>query len=377
MSEYQYYEFRALDRPLTQKELAVLHSISSRAEITSTSFINTYNWGDLKADPDKLVEKYFDAFLYVANWGTRRFVMRLPKTAVDWKSVSSYGALEDGCVRECADFVIVELSTELEAPEEAEGEGWMASLLPLRAELLRGDLRCLYLGWLRGVQDGDFDDDEKEPEVPPGLGSLSGALDTLADFLDLDEHLIEAAAETSASEPHAPAESELSEWVRQLPDAVKNAWLIRAVTGRSPDIGAEILRRFHLQHAGNVKPAAPLRTVGELLAGARTRAEAAERQAAEKRAAAESKRKKEQEEARASHLNTMKGREPALWKQVTALVQTKRSNDYDRAIEILIDLRDLASRGGQEGKFQSALAQVRADHQSKPSFLRRLTAAKL
>jgi len=43
MSEYQYYEFRALDRPLTKKAMGVLRSISSRAEITSTSFINTYN----------------------------------------------------------------------------------------------------------------------------------------------------------------------------------------------------------------------------------------------------------------------------------------------------------------------------------------------
>ena len=57
MSEYQYCEFRALDRPLTKKEMGVLRSISSRAEITSTSFINTYNWGDLKADPDKLIQK--------------------------------------------------------------------------------------------------------------------------------------------------------------------------------------------------------------------------------------------------------------------------------------------------------------------------------
>ena len=57
MSEYQYYEFRALDRPLNKKEMGVLRSISSRAEITSTSFINTYNWSDLKADPDKLIQK--------------------------------------------------------------------------------------------------------------------------------------------------------------------------------------------------------------------------------------------------------------------------------------------------------------------------------
>ena len=73
MSEYQYYDFRALDRPLTRNEMATLRSISTRAAITATSFTNHYEWGDLKANPSKLLEKYFDVFVYVANWGTREF----------------------------------------------------------------------------------------------------------------------------------------------------------------------------------------------------------------------------------------------------------------------------------------------------------------
>src|SRR4029077_5477212 len=60
-----------------------LRSISTRAEITSTSFTNHYEWGDLKADPLKLLEKYFDAFVYVANWGTRRFWLRMPKAWIE------------------------------------------------------------------------------------------------------------------------------------------------------------------------------------------------------------------------------------------------------------------------------------------------------
>jgi hypothetical protein len=71
--EYQYYDFRALDRPLTRNEMAALRSISTRAAIIATSFTNHYEWGDLKANPSKLLEKYFDAFVYVANWGTREF----------------------------------------------------------------------------------------------------------------------------------------------------------------------------------------------------------------------------------------------------------------------------------------------------------------
>ncbi|MFB7630539.1 hypothetical protein ACFC0M_06265 [Streptomyces sp. NPDC056149] len=43
MSEYQYYEFQALDRPLSHAEQDQLRSISTRARITATSFTNTYN----------------------------------------------------------------------------------------------------------------------------------------------------------------------------------------------------------------------------------------------------------------------------------------------------------------------------------------------
>ena len=38
MSEYQSYEFLALDRRLTAQEMAELRSISTRAEITPTRF---------------------------------------------------------------------------------------------------------------------------------------------------------------------------------------------------------------------------------------------------------------------------------------------------------------------------------------------------
>ena len=72
MSEYQYYEFLALDKPLTDRQRAELRKLSSRADITATRFVNEYNYGDFRGSPGKLMERYFDAFLYLANWGTRR-----------------------------------------------------------------------------------------------------------------------------------------------------------------------------------------------------------------------------------------------------------------------------------------------------------------
>lgn len=48
MSEYQYYEFQALDRPLTKEQISGLRAYSSRARINPSSFVNVYNWGDFK-----------------------------------------------------------------------------------------------------------------------------------------------------------------------------------------------------------------------------------------------------------------------------------------------------------------------------------------
>ncbi len=70
MSEYQHYEFLALDEPLGEREQRELRALSSRATISSTRFANFYTFGNLKADPSRLVERYFDAHLYLANSGT-------------------------------------------------------------------------------------------------------------------------------------------------------------------------------------------------------------------------------------------------------------------------------------------------------------------
>jgi hypothetical protein len=86
MSEYQYYEFLALDKPLTSKQREELRQLSTRAEITATRFTNEYHWGNFRGDPEKTMASYFDAFLYLANWGTRHLMFRVPRTSLDTRA---------------------------------------------------------------------------------------------------------------------------------------------------------------------------------------------------------------------------------------------------------------------------------------------------
>ncbi len=103
MSEYQYYEFQAIDRPLTKEQMAEIRAISTRATITPTRFVNEYTWGDFKGDPHAMIEKYYDAFLYVANWGTHRFMLRLPRQLLAMEAAAPYCRADGASAQEVAE----------------------------------------------------------------------------------------------------------------------------------------------------------------------------------------------------------------------------------------------------------------------------------
>ena len=380
MSEYQYYDFRAMDRALTKTEVAELRSISTRAVITSMSFTNHYEWGDLKADPLKLLEKYFDAFVYVANWGTREFYLRLPLELVDYKSLRAMLPGDAARVRKAGDFVVVAIERDSENDDWDDGTGWMGSLMSLRTDLLRGDLRCLYLAWLLCVQNEEFAEVAVEPPVPAGLGELSAPLHSLIEFLGIDEDLVEVAASASAALGAGPSRKELAAWIRSLPQKEKDDLLVSAVSEPSERWKNDLLRNFQRHNAPRTSPAtgaAQRRTAGDLLTAAHARAEERDRLLNAKRAAETSRRKAEDEARRAGYLDQLGKREAAAWNQIAAHIQERQPNEYDKAVTLLTDLRDVAVRRGRVPAFQSALEKLRQEHSAKVSFLRRLAKARL
>ena len=147
MSEYQYYDFRAVDRPLTKTEISELHALSSRAKITTTQLQNVYHWGNFKGDPLTLMERYFDAFVYVANWGTHHLMLRLPSLRLDPETARSFAVGESFTVHARGDVLILEFLSHDEGggswSDDDEAASWMPALLPLRSELASGDLRAL------------------------------------------------------------------------------------------------------------------------------------------------------------------------------------------------------------------------------------------
>jgi hypothetical protein len=384
MSEFQYYEFQAIHTPLDEKALQAVRALSTRAEITPTHFVNVYHFGNFRGNPEHLMEKYYDAFLYVANWGTHRLMLRLPRRLVDIALAEQYCLGDSASLRVHEDHVLFHFVSDDEGGEWAEGEGWLASLLPLRAELMAGDLRCLYLAWLYCAQVGEIGDDEPEPPVPLGLGKLSAAQASCAEFLRIDEDLIELAAERSTgAAPVGPSAKELAAWVAALPEAEKNDALVRLIQGEAGYLGMEFLRRFQHEHAsrrkagGTVDDTEDRRTVAELLDARDARREEKRRRAAEKAAAERARHEREQAAARGKELDKLAQRESEAWREVETSVATKLPKEYDRAVQLLTDLRDLGERSGRQEEVAARVQDLRQRHARKPSLLQRMDRAGL
>ena len=379
MSEYQYYDFKAIDHALTKTEMVALRAISTRAVITTTSFTNHYEWGDLKAAPLKLLEKYFDAFVYVANWGTREFHLRLPQERVDFKQLKSILPGKAAHVRSAGKFVIVSFESEVESDDDwDDGTGWMRSLVSLRSDLLRGDLRCLYLGWLHSVECHEFSEDTLEPPVPAGLRELSAPLDSFIEFLGIDGDLVEVAASASAPLKEGPSRKELATWIQGLPENEKDSLLIDFLSESSERCRLELLQRFRRENGVAANHGAiERRTVKDLLTASRARADERAKQLSAKRAADAAWKKAKDEADRVVYLEGLAKREKAVWKQVKAYIEKRQPKDYERAVNLLVDLHELAVRQGDETGFQLRMEELRKTHAAKSAFLRWLAKANL
>jgi hypothetical protein len=381
VSEYQYYEFQAIDRPLTDRQMEELRSYSTRATITRTSFVNDYSWGSFKGNPDAWMEKYFDAFLYLANWGTHVLKLRLPSSLLDLRTAQECCVGDSAAAWEKDGKVLLSFTSDEEGGDWVEGEGELASLIPVRAELMRGDRRLLYLGWLLCVQNQEVEEEDVEPPVPPGLGKLSGPLESCAEFLRIDDNLLHVAAQTSATlEETRLSRDEARAWVAGLPAGEKDDLLARLMIEEDLTLVTKLLHRFlrHRNEAGRTMSApAGRRTVGQLLRAAEARAEERWQAEARRRAEQAERRAREGARARAKHLDEIAGQEPKLWTQVDRLIAARQPKQYDEAVRLLVDLRDLAQRQGRDREFRKKLETLHADHARKPSFLSRLRKAGL
>jgi hypothetical protein len=373
MSEYQYYEFRTLARMLTREEMAELRKVSSRGLISPTSFVNEYEWGDFKGDPDEWMDRYFDAFLYYANWGQKTFKLKIPRSLVSAEAISQYqnpGGLT-GRTRNDSTIITFDLAPDDPPDEWEENEGAMGYLIGLRAEIAQGDHRCLYLGWLIGRGTGDVVAGsilhKLEPPVPRGLQELTASQQALVDFFEIDLDLLSAAAEASPAIVQPDRESrDLQAWIAKIEDSAKAEYLLRVINGAGVDVALELNARF-IREIGlsDLTSEPPRRTVVQLHQLAMNIREARITWENERREATK-KRK----------LDDLLARLPAVWAEIEDHSDTKKTNHYNLAVELLLDVRELARRGDVPD-FTQRIADFRVRHSTKRALLDRMKNARL
>ena len=378
MSEYQYYEFLAIDKPLNENEINELRALSTRATITPVSFTNYNNWGDFKGNPDKLMQRYFDAHVYVANWMTAIFMVRLPIEALpketaktmevpyilDFKATKTYWVITWS----------LEESENYDRFATEDGRGWMPRLAPVRDELLRGDLGSLYIGWLSSVNAEMMNDGEMEPLAGNGMGNLTAAQKALAEFLEVDPDLLAGAGMGSpAARDDDISQKEMDEWIDDLPRDVVTAVLKQILEGKGQQAERSIKNRFASWRRGlqTNDTDAFRRTVGEL----RQNAEKACKIRLEKQKHDRKQREIKRREKRKAYLKNLSSDFPKAWESVREPVERGSGRGYDEACRALVDIAEAYDLFVTKKQFQKELKKFMTGHLRRKALIQRLVKA--
>jgi len=378
MSEYQYYEFLAIDNPLTEKEISELRAISSRATITPVSFTNEYNWGDLKCSSEELLRRYFDVHIYVANWMTAILQVRLPKEVLSSETAEamtvpytlSFSSLGSHWLITWA----LEDSENYDRFGLEDGRGWMGRLASVRDELLRGDIRSLYIGWLAAVTDELVDDDELEPLAVSGLGNWTAAQKALAEYLEVDQDLLSGAIMGGPAMPKAVvSEKEMDLWIDALPqDGIKKV-LKQLLTGKGQQAERELKTRYAAwrRNLPNENDEPPRRTVGEL----RQNAEKARQVRLEKQGHKRRQLQARRREERMRYLKTLAKDFPKAWNSVQEPIKRGSGKGYDEASSAIVDISEAHALLGTKEQFSLELKEFMAPHLRRKALVQRLEKA--
>ena len=357
MSEFQYVGFRAAEKPVSDKDLEYVRQQSSRAEITPWSFDNEYHYGDFRGDALTMLRRGYDIHLHYANFGIRTLLIHLPHNLPETPGTSPYFA-KDGLQflkDKQGQGGILSISPYHESGDQ--DELWnvkeiLDRLVPLRAEILEGDLRPLYLAHLAMMSDAEHDSEETtEGPVPAGLGNLTAPQRALAELFGLSAALIAAAAEGSSGPPGQEDLRELqARWLDGLPQATRDAWLLDWLADAHASARSDMLAEFRKSRPLAAWPTVGCaRTVAELETAAEDIHKKAVRKAAEKAA-----------QQRAKRLADMTADPAPTLRETERLVKLRSRDSYCEIATLLKDLREALA-----GTKQSGLAEQQAQKLKK------------
>ncbi len=245
-------------------------------------------------------------------------------------------------------------------------------MVPLRDELLRGDLRPLYLGWLAGVCTGEIGDHVVEPEVQRGMSQLSAAQQALVEFLEIDPDLVAAAAANSQEiENYWQDDDSVEVWLAELRRKEIGIVFNLLLQGASQQAERRVKSEFSawLKESGSREssPAKP-RKVAEL----RALASDAEKLRLEHETKARAQQEAEQRKQREAYLRTLAADFGRHWKVIEQHAERGTASGYDEAKRAIVDLADAYALASDRKAFDKALQRFMVRHGKRGALVRRL-----
>jgi len=372
MSEYQYYEFAAVDGPISDKGMDYARGCSSRATVSRVRWQNVYHFGSFHGSEVTLL-KYYDAHLYTANWGTVRLGLAFPEGCLPPQAIQPYlrggERYEDTLtVAEIGNRHIVWWEHNEEGGwGQTEGEGLLDQLVGIREELMRGDYRALFLGWLADFDDEEWRDPKDSavvmPPIPAGLDRLSSALTALIQHFPVDRDALAVAAGLSEAITSDPIP--IATVLEGLSTTQMRALLERVAQGDGSRVMSELSR---LTRPTSAAPPQPAMSCTDFAAKTLKVCQARHQQEAE---AAEADRKRE-EEARRQRLANVMQRADTIWTGLNQLMDQKVASAYEQAAAQLQELRNACEQAGEHAGFQQKLTTFRERYARRPAMLRRI-----
>jgi hypothetical protein len=334
--------------------------------LTPYQAIFVYHYGDFPAEADEILANYFDAMIYLANWGTRRLMFRFPESVVNIKEIEQYCFQELISLDIVNGYVVLDINFYDEnSCAWIEDNDWLSLFLPLRHDLMQQDYRLLYLAWLKAITLEPPDEREEEyihPPVPTGLKHLSQPLSDFVELLEVDEFLVRVAAKFSP-ESKKITKTALQDALSKLTQDECRDFLLR-LAQNEPNLSAQLKRR--LEEFINQDSGDPLEKTDRLpvLALLNQAERERELEAEKQKALEEAKRKQE--------LEKLSKQEPQLWKEVDTLIAKKQIKAYDEAVNILVELKKLAEYQGTGPRFQGKINQLHKTHTRLPGLKARM-----
>jgi hypothetical protein len=256
---------------------------------------------------------------------------------------------------------------------EYQGCNWMGQLVPLRDELLRGDLRALYLGWLSYIH--ELNDDALEPPVPAGLGELSTAQDDLIDFLEIDVDFVHVAAMASPPLTNDHSNTDHQTWLDTISIEQAKQLLALLLDGRGQEAERQVKSEFFTWQREQVHP--PKQQTRRKVSELRKLAEIAEQERKEHEAIAAKKAAGEKQRQLEQYLRTMYADAELLWASADTKAQRATAANYDEATRLIKELAAAYKLAGNMEDFNKALTAFINVHGKRKALVERLKKEKL